>query len=104
MIKDFELITRMWAPLAMEYCKFLGRYNLETVSIVTSKSHLGYEMDIFADGDKYMHLIFTNEKFNKEELQITELLDVIKRLTELFLTTHETKDEYDDWDDEDNYE
>ncbi len=100
--KKMELITTMWAPLALEYSKFLNRYKLETICIVRGRTTLGYDISIFADGDAYWKLSQTNNQFNKEEDQITELLATIKDLTGM-IYLFSMEDEW-DCDDEEDYE
>lgn len=98
----------MWTPLALEYIKFLNRYGLETISMLTGKTHLGYEMAVYADGYDYLRLTATNEQFNKEEEQITDMLNTIEELTNLLLTIREEEETEDvgeeDYDEECEYD
>lgn len=95
--RKFSLITKMWAPLALEYAKFLNRYNLETVAIITGRTFLGCEISVFADEEKYLELTENNTHFNQEEAHITDLINVIWNTTEMLCSIPD--DEYEDEDD-----
>lgn len=78
-----ELIAKMWAPLALEYADFLGRYKIATVSVITGRINLGIEISIFANEDEYLNMFDTSEQFAKDEEQITRMLDVIEELSNI---------------------
>lgn len=84
MIKDFDnmqLVCEKWAPIAQEYAKFLNRYSMQTVCVISGETFLGYTMKVFADEEKYLDLSFNNKQFCLEEKQINELLGVIENLS-----------------------
>ena len=85
-----ELITKMWAPLALQYVEFLNRYKIETISIIIGACSLGIELAVFANAEEYLKLTETNDNFNKEEAQLTNLFGVIRDLT--YLTRDILKD------------
>lgn len=100
------LICKMWAPIAMEYTRFLNRYGLDTIAVLckTTISNLG--MAVFADEDKYLKLSLEDVKFSNEEKQIMMFLNIIERLSTLvleLLDEVEFLSEYDDEND-DEYE
>lgn len=93
MAKDsMQLITKMWAPLALEYVKFLNRYGLETIAIITGTIYAGIEMSVFADEEKYLKLTEINDKFNQEETQFMTLFDLIETLWEYVLSKNKDKE------------
>jgi len=77
----FELICEKWAPVAQEYAKFLNRYGLQTICIVSGKTYMGQLIKVFADEERYLELSLNNLQFNLEEKQINELLGVIETLS-----------------------
>lgn len=77
----FELICEKWAPVAQEYAKFLNRYGMQTVCIVSGKTYMGQLIKVFADEERYLELSLNNLQFNLEEKQINELLGVIESLS-----------------------
>ena len=95
---SLSLITRKWAPTAMEYSKFLNRYGFETVCIITGRSYYGCIIDVYADEDEYLKISFENEVFNNEENQINELLKTIESLFLALLDDDYEEDEEEDFD------
>ena len=92
--ENFALIFKMRTPLALEYVKFLNRYNIQTVLGVTNSGQIIW---IFADEDEYLRLTDVSEHFNKEEEQIKELLRVIGKLLDVsyyVLQEEQEEDEY----------
>lgn len=77
----FELICEKWAPVAQEYARFLNRYGMQTICVISKKTYMGQMMKVFASGDKYLDLSMNNKQFVAEEKQINELLTVIETLS-----------------------
>ena len=77
----FELICEKWAPIANEYAKFLNRYGMQTICIISKTTCMGPIMKVFADEDKYLELSMNNKHFVLEENQINELLKAIETLS-----------------------
>ena len=102
MFNNMTLITEMWATNALEYVKFLSRYNIETVAIITTSTIMGRKMAVYANGDEYLKFALNDERFIKEEAQISSLL----RTVELFyrIITDYEMEEYYDYLDDDEYE
>lgn len=101
----FELICERWAPIALEYMKFLRRYEIEAVAIISKREYLGCSLKIFGDEDKYLKLSLEDSRFNAEEKQITELLDTIEKMAlimyyETKITDVEELEFYEDYSDE----
>ena len=107
MLKDYnslELICIKWMPLAQEYAKFLNRYNLNTLTIVTSEKDIGYNMAVFADGAEYLRLSLEDSQFSSEEKKLDELFKVIESLyTVLFNEEYYNNEEYEDYYEDDVY-
>ena len=78
--RKLELICTKWMPLAQEYAKFLNRYKLDTLTVVTKKSCIGYDMGVYADGEKYLKLVSESSQFVQEEKQLDDLFGVIEAL------------------------
>ncbi len=102
--KKFELICEKWAPVAQEYAKFLNRYGLQTVCIISGKTFMGALIKVFADEDKYLELSMNNKQFNLEEKQISELLTVIETLSVAAFYEDEYEREYGQDEDDSAYE
>ena len=77
----FELICEKWAPIAQEYAKFLNRYGLQTICIISKNTHMGHVIKVFADESQYLDLAMNNKQFVLEEKHINELLTAIEALS-----------------------
>ena len=86
-----DCIAKLWAPIALEYAKFLFRHNLETICVISKRMFLGHEMQVFADVKKYNELR-ENIKFREEEKQIMSLLLEIQDLNDEVMSYNEAEE------------
>lgn len=79
MAKNMELVCRMRKLSAVEYMKFLERHDVECFG-------LGIAFDeniaIYADEAKYLQLSIEDNKFNSNEKQLLNLLQLIEKIVE----------------------
>ena len=109
MFENMALITVRYAETAKEYEKFLSRYNMDIVSVMFRDEFYELKMAIYADEETYLRLSFSDDRFSKEEEQITRLLDNIDELEvevetyeeNIFVLQDDDDDDIDDNDDDD---
>lgn len=102
-LANYGLISEKWSPTAQEYIKFLSRYGLNPVGVISKRTKQGYFLKIYADEDKYLDLALNNRTFIAEEGQLTELLEIIEKLMIILLFGNKNQElntnideEYDD--------
>jgi len=78
--EDYVVIYEKWAPIALEYAKFLNRYKMKTISVITGAMNIGFVMAVYADEKRYLKLATKNKKFIEEEKHMMHLLDTIQTM------------------------
>ena len=101
-------ICKMWTPLAKEYIKFLQRYALDTVSMLSWETDERCHMTIYADEERYLNLSLNSNRFRAEERQLTELLSAIEMMYNVLevddFAYEEDFDDCDGYEDDEEYE
>ena len=79
MEKNMELLCRMWKFSAMEYMQFLKRYDIECFALGVA---FGENLAIYADEEKYLQFSIQDNKFNENEKQLINLLELLEEIIE----------------------
>lgn len=90
MDNGMELLCRMWKFSAIEYMEFLERHGINCFGISVL---FGENVAIYANEEKYLQISVEDEKFNRNEKQLLDLLELMEKMVQESVTLSKDSDD-----------